>query len=34
LSDARLAAILRRHKEELADSVVQQMEEIPAEYRG
>jgi phosphoribosylaminoimidazole carboxylase PurE protein len=34
LSDARLAEILRRHKEELADGVVQQMEKIPPEYRG
>lgn len=33
LSDARLAEVLRRHKQELADSVVQQMGKIPSEYR-
>lgn len=34
LSDARIAEILRRQKQELADGVVQQMEKIPPEYRG
>lgn len=34
LSDARLADILRRHKEELAEGVVKQMDNIPAAYRG
>jgi phosphoribosylaminoimidazole carboxylase PurE protein len=34
LSDARIAEILRRHKEELAEGVVQQMEKIPPDYRG
>lgn len=33
LSDARLAEVLRRHKQELADSVVQQMGKIPSEFR-
>jgi phosphoribosylaminoimidazole carboxylase PurE protein len=33
LSDARLAEVLRRHKQELADSVVQQMGKISPEYR-
>ncbi len=34
LSDARIVEILRRHKQELADGVVKQMEKIPAEYQG
>jgi phosphoribosylaminoimidazole carboxylase PurE protein len=34
LSDARVAEVLRRHKQELAESVVQQAEKIPPDYRG
>jgi phosphoribosylaminoimidazole carboxylase PurE protein len=33
LSDSRLAEVLRRHKEELAEKVAGQAAKIPAEYR-
>jgi phosphoribosylaminoimidazole carboxylase PurE protein len=34
LSDARLAGVLRQHKQDLEQSVIQQGDNIPPEYRG